>query len=221
MFNRLLDRLEACIGRHNGIPNLMTIIIVGMAATFIADLFLPAVTGQYMSSLLMFDKAAILRGQIWRVLTFVFIPPNSSIIFIIFSLMFYWMLGNSLQAEWGSFRFTAYYVCGMIGSVIAGTITGYATSYYINMSLFLAVAIIAPDMELNLYGILPVKMKWMAVIYLIPIVLDLVSGGWPQRIAVIVSLLNVLLFFYGNMETRIRNAWRHYQWKKGWRKGWK
>lgn len=219
MFNRFLDRLEARVGRYRGIRNLMSLVVIGMAFVFIADMFLPFMLGKSMSSLLMFNKAAILRGEIWRLVTFIFIPPNSSIFFIIISLYFYWMLGNDLQTEWGTFRFTVFYTCGMLGSVIAGTITGYATSYYLNLSLFLATAILYPDRPLRLYGILEFKFKWLALIDVAILVYEAVFSTWPQRLAIVVSLLNVLLFFTDRLIERAKNAYRHYQWKKNWRTG--
>ena len=217
MFNRFLDYLERRYGRYNGIHNLMTLIVAGMAIVYVADMLLPSLMGMSMSGLLMFNKAAIFRGQIWRTITFVFIPPNSSMFFIVFSLLFYWSLGNMLQTEWGTLRFNVFYIVGMIGTVIAGTITGYATSYYLNMSLFLACALLYPNRELNLYGFLRLRMKWLALVDIVLILMSAVSAGWPERIAMFVSLLNVILFFYGNLVDLLRNSYRRYQWKKNWR----
>lgn len=217
MFNRLLDKLESRYGRYAGVRNLMTLIVAGMAIVYVADMLLPALMGMSMSGLLMFNKAAIFRGQIWRVITFVFIPPNSSMFFIVFSLLFYLSLGNMLQNEWGTLRFTIFYIVGMIGTVIAGTITGYATSYYINMSLFLAAALLHPNQELNMYGFIRIRMKWLALMDVVILLLSVISAGWPERIAMVVSLINVVLFFYGNLVDNIRNAYRRYQWRKNWR----
>ena len=89
MMNRLLDRLEGKVGRHKGVRNLMTIISVGIAIVFVADLFLPQLLGgTALSDYLRFDKAAIMRGQIWRLLTFVFVPMSSNLLWLIFSLYF-------------------------------------------------------------------------------------------------------------------------------------
>lgn len=219
MINRLIDRLEAKYGRYRGIRNLMSLIVIGMGIVFIADLFLPFIMGTTMSSLIMFNKAAILRGQIWRLLTFVFIPPNSSIFFIIISLYFYWMLGNDLEREWGTFRFKLFYTFGMLCTVIAGTITGYATSYYLNMSLFLVTAILYPERPIRLYGILEFKFKWLALVDVAILAYEFVFSAWPARIAIVVSLLNVLLFFMNRVVDRVKNAYRRYQWKKNWRNG--
>ncbi len=218
MMNKLLDSLERRFGRHCGIRNLMSIIAVGMVATFICDMILPYTPlATTMSSYLMFDKAAILRGQVWRVFTFVFIPPNSSLFFAIFMILFYWQLGQTLQNDWGTFRFTLYYTCGMLGTVLAGTLTGYATSYYLNLSLFLAVAILYPNRQVSLYGILNIRFKWLAAIDLLLMLPTLLSGSWASRIALIVSLLNVLLFFAERLLSNAKDAYRRYKWRQNWR----
>lgn len=217
MINKLLDRLELRCGRYSGIRNLMTLIVFGMGIVFIGDLLFGSALGFSLSSYLMFDKAAILRGEVWRVFTFVFLPPSSSMIFIIFSLLFYHFLGQTLESEWGTFRFTVYYMVGMLGTVIAGTITGYATGYYLNMSLFFAVALLHPNTQLNIYGILPVKMKWLALLDALLLLPTLITGSWPQRIALIVSLLNVVLFFMDRLIRVFTDARRRYEWRKNWR----
>lgn len=219
MFSRLLDRLESRVGRHKGIRNLMSLIVAGMAIVYVADMFLPYIMNTTMSSLIMFNKAAILRGQVWRIFTFVFVPPSSSIFFIIISLYFYWMLGNDLQTEWGTFRFNLFYMTGMVGTVIAGTITGYATSYYLNMSLFLATAILHPNRPVRLYGLLEFKFKWLALLDIAILVYEFIFSAWPSRIALIVSLLNVILFFMDGLIAQVKDAYRRYQWRKNWRTG--
>lgn len=219
MFSKLLDRIEARVGRYRGIRNLITIIVAAMAVVYVADYVLGPVTGFYLSNYLAFDRALVLRGQVWRLVTFVITPPDESILFIVMQLMFVYFTGTMLQNRWGTLRFNLFYLCGMLGSLIAGLITGYATSYYVNLSLLLAVAILYPTMQVNLYGILPIRMKWLAVIELVLILPGLLSSGWGKRIAIIVSLLNVLLFFSDRMLQQLKEAKRRYEWKKNWRSG--
>lgn len=215
MFEKLLSRAEKKFGRYSGIPKLMMILCVGMGVAFVAD-YLLSVYGINVSGYLSFQRNAILRGQVWRLVSFVFLPPSSSPLFLLISLMFYWYLGNTLQSTWGTFRFTVYYLCGMLGAIIAGFLTGYTTNSYLNMSLFLACAILYPDTEVNLI-IIPIKMKWMALIYLLPVLQTLLSGNLLQIVALVMSLLNVVLFFYGDLIQRIRDYRRRQQWKKNWR----
>ncbi len=218
MFQRLLDQIELRVGRYRGIRNLINIIIAAMAAVYVADLFAPTL-GFYLSGYLAFDRAAILRGQIWRLVTFVITPPNTSMLFIVMQLLFIHFTGQMLQRHWGTLRFNLFYFTGMIGSLIAGLITGYATSYYVNLSMFLAVAILYPTMQVNFYGIFPIRMKWLALIDLLFLLPGLISGTWGERIAIIVSLANVALFFYDRFIRGIKEAKRRYEWKKSWRTG--
>lgn len=150
----------------------MMIIVFGMAAVYLFDLLFYPVNHISLSSLLAFDRSAILRGQIWRIVTFVFIPPNSSPFFIFLSLYFYWLIGSSLENQWGAFRFNVFYLCGVIGTMLFGFITGYATNYYLNLSLFFAFALIFPDFQLMLFFILPVKVKYLALLDAIGFFLD-------------------------------------------------
>lgn len=218
MFQKLLDRIEIRVGRYRGVRNLISIVVAAMAAVYVADLFAPTL-GFYLSSYLAFDRAAILRGQVWRIFTFAVTPPSASILFIVMQLLFIHFTGQMLQNHWGTLRFNLFYFCGLIGSVIAGMITGYATSYYINLSMFLAVAILYPMMQINLYGILPIRLKWLALIDLLLLLPGLINGSWGERIAIVVSLLNVLLFFYDRLIRSVQQAKRRYEWKKNWRKG--
>lgn len=213
--NSLLDRLELRYRRY-AIRNLMMYIVIGMAAVYITDYIVMPITGFSMQQWLMFDRAAILHGEIWRLVTFIFMPPQSSLIFIALSLYFDYLVGVSLQNQWGSFRFNVFYLCGMLGSILAGMITGYATNDYLNLSLFLAFAIIYPNFQLNMI-IFPVKVKYLALLSGISLVLTLMQGSWPQRLALLMSLVNLGLFFWRDGYLLIKNAYRRYQWRKNWR----
>lgn len=223
MLSRLLDRLEARVGRHKGVRNLMTIIVIGTAIVYFADILLPMVMGRTLSSYLMFSKSAIMRGEIWRLVSFVFVPMNnSSLLLLAIGLYFDWLMGEYLQNQWGTFRFTLFYTAGLLGAVISGCMTGYATSYYLNMSLMLAVAIINPNMPLRLYGLLEVRLKWFALISVVMMALPLLtSGSWTEGVALAIALVNVLLFFMDRLIGQIRDAYRRYTWKRNWRNGWK
>lgn len=217
MVKKLLDTLERRLGRMGGINNLMTWIVLVMGGVYIADLVLAPSLGLSLSSLLAFSRTAILRGQIWRIVTFIFIPPSSSILFILLQLLFYNFLGNMLQSYWGRLRFNMFYFTGVICNIIAGFITGYATSYYLNLSLFLAVAILYPEMQINVYGILPIRMKWLALVDVLLLLPGILSGTWDTRVAILVSLANVALFFYDRLIHSFKEAKRRYEWKKNWR----
>ena len=107
----------------------------------------------------------ILHGQIWRLLGFLIVPPNASLIFIIFVLMFYYSIGESLVQVWGAFRFNMYILIGVLATIVASFIVYFIypstmifmDTFYLNLSMFLAYATIFPEMRVYLYGILPLK----------------------------------------------------------------
>lgn len=219
MFQRFLDRIEVRFGRYRGIRNLIAIIVATMAVVYAADYVLAPSLGFYLSSYLSFNRTAILNGQVWRLFTFVITPAGGSLVMFVMHLLFLYFTGTLLQNHWGTLKFNIFYFCGMFGSMIAGLITGYATGYYVNLSLMLAVAILYPMMQVNFYGIIPIRMKWLAVIDLALLLPGLISGTWGERAAILVSLLNVVLFFYGHFIHQLKEAKRRYEWKKNWRKG--
>ena len=172
------------------ISNLMMYIVSAMAVVFVLDMLMPVNLTAY----LVFNKAAILRIQLWRLVTFLFLSPDSSIVWILFSLCFYWMIGSALENQWGSFRFNMYYLFGMLGSIISGMITGYATNSYLNLSLFLDFALL-----------------YLALIDAAGLAVSVVMGTASTRIALVMALLNVLLFFGGNLIQRVKSAYRCYK----------
>ena len=140
-------------------------------------------------------------------ISWVLVPPSGSLISIIFIVLLYYSLGTALERAWGTFRYNVYIFSGILFTVIgafalyfiAGTgMVGYGglfSTYYINMSIFLAFAVSYPDMELLLYFIIPIKMKWMAIVYAVFILYDFIAGNFISRVTIAASLLNFVVFF--------------------------
>lgn len=204
----LLDRLSRKLERI-AVQSLMKYIVIGMGIVFFLDIIF---SGAF-SQLLMFSKTGIMSGQIWRLISFIFVPPPSSPLFIIFALYFYWMIGEALEGAWGTARFNLFYIIGILGTILSGLITGYASNQYLNLSLFFAFAILYPDFELLLFFILPIKVKWLAIIDAAFYAWSLIVSRWPERIALLVSLVNIALFFGPDLYNRIYNWRRRRQWR--------
>ncbi len=204
----LLNKLERKFGRF-AIKNLMLIFVGAMAIVFIMDFAIRNATGQSLYFQLMFIRDAIFAGEVWRIFTFIFLPPDSSLIFIVFALYFYYIIGSTLENQWGSFGFTAFYFLGIIGSIIAGFITGLATNNYLNLSLFLAFALLNPDFEILLFFFIPIKMKWLALADAVLIAVDFVNSGWAVRAAIIASLINIFIFFTPQVIWHAKNTVAH------------
>lgn len=162
---------------------------------------------------------AILHGQIWRIFTWIIVPPSSLDPFTIIMLLFYYNIGTSLERTWGTYRYNVYLLSGMLFTVIgsfiwlgvqyftAGGSGGgmgyvstvaslYFSTYYINMSIFLAFAATFPNVQVLLMFIIPVKVKWLGILYGLVLVYDfLFAGSLVTRIAIVSSLLNFVIFF--------------------------
>ena len=202
-----LDKMERRFGRY-AIRNLTMYLLAGYAIGYLLSFTMPQLLTYFT-----LEPALILKGQVWRLLSWVIIPPNDNIIFVIFMMLLYYSLGNTLESYWGAFRYNVYIFSGILFTVIGafivngliGGLTGFGSlysTYYINMSIFLACASIMPDYQLLLYGIIPIKMKWLAVLDVVLLAVDAVQGGLIIRIVILASLLNFNIFFFCNRNLR-------------------
>lgn len=199
-----LSRLEFKYGRY-AIKNL-TMYIAGLNLL----VFILQSLGINAHSILVLNPKSIVEGfQIWRLITFVFIPETYNIVFILFSVYLVYLIGASLERYWGTFKLNMYYLIGMLGSIIGAFILylfagwGYMSGYYLNMSLFLAYATLFPDEEFLLFFILPVKAKYLGILdaafLIFSIVIFIIDGAWYNAVAILVAVLNYLLFFGGDI----------------------
>lgn len=199
-----LYKLERLV-RPIAIPNLMLYISGTMLLVFALDFVLPELGIQ---SYLYLDRNLLFQGQVWRLITYLFLPPEANPIFIIFALYFYYIIGVNLERQWGAAKFTLYYLIGMLGTTIAGLITGMGSNTYLNLSLFFAFAVIFPDYEVLLFFVLPVKIKYLALLdaafFVFSLVWAVIGLRWNEVAAIIASLLNFFLFFGGDFFRRIK-----------------
>lgn len=211
-------KLEYKYGRR-AIENLMYYIVGGMAVVFIMEILLVS-TGRIssLSGLLSFDRDLILQGQVWRIISFIFLPPNSSTLFMVFALYLYYMIGTSLEHTWGSFRFNVYYFMGVICTIICGFITGHTTNVYLNMSLFFAFAVLFPDYKLMLFFVLPIKIKYLALLDAVFFVISLITVPWAYKIALLVAIGNFFLFFWEDFINKLKITITHIKSKRNFNK---
>lgn len=184
---RFLDQLER---RWGGwcIPGLLRIVAIAQAILFVAVKFNP---GLYPH--LQLVPEAVLAGEVWRIVSFIFLPPTLSFIWIFFAVMFLVMIGDILETAWGSFRLNLYYfTCVLLLNIVAFLTGGSgmeATLLY--QSLLLAACVVAPEVEILLFFILPVKLKFLglftgaSMVY----VALLAPSIWPAVIAVLIPFL--------------------------------
>ena len=216
-FDSWLDRF--CAKHRNlAVPNLMLYIVIGNVIVFVLDMF----SRYSFSHMLTFVPYYIFHGQIWRLVTFIFVPEGSNLLFVAISLYFYYFIGNALEREWGSARFTVFYGIGVLVNIAVGLVLSFlyglnypwpvVSMYYINMSLFFAFAALYPDLQVLLFFIIPVKVKWLAWIdaafFAWSILSSLFHLNWVGVVLPVVAILNFLLFFSSDA-ARIFGRVRH------------
>lgn len=207
----LINAIDRFCYRHPrfGIPNLMIYIVIGNAIVF---LFSMMDTTRSLLSLLSFSPAHILQGQIWRLLTFIFIPGYPNIIYLVIGLYFYYFIGSTLESHWGSGKFTFYYFSGVLLTVVYGFIvwalTGVSevsvSAFYINLSLFFAFGTLFPDMRIMLFFIIPIKVKWLALLSAVFFVWGIITTPFPHNLLPLIAILNYVIFCGGYLADYIR-----------------
>lgn len=216
------------MNQHNGlrrklekyaIPNLTLYLIICYGIGYLMQYLVPA-WYQY----LMLDPFLVLKGQVWRLVTWILIPPDSSnIFFVLITLYLYYSLGGLLERIWGTYKYNVYLFSGLLFTILgAFVLCGYSvlmgaqptmytglyllnngsavyfgqfSTYYINMSIFLACAASIPDVQVLLMFLFPIKVKWLGIVYGIILLVNCIQGGIATWIVVIFSLLNFLVFF--------------------------
>lgn len=196
-----LNKMERKYGRY-AIHNLSAYIIGIYVVGYLMYFFMPNIF-----SWLTLEPYYILRGQIWRLVTWLLVPPSSPDLFTIIMLFFYYSIGMSLENTWGAFRYNVYIFMGILSTVVGAFIL-YAvlgggglfgnslfSTYYINMSIFLAFAASYPNERVLLYFFIPIKMKWMGYLYGFFVVYSFITTNWVGRVAILASLFNFIVFF--------------------------
>ena len=194
-----------------GVSNLMLYIAIAQIAIYFMDLF----TNYMFSGLLSFWAPAILRGQVWRLVTFVLVPNNSNPFYLLLGCYFYYWIGASLEREWGTAKFSLFYLCGIVLSAVLAMVFSLAQwnliayldrmglssvnlAYYLNLSIFLIIATLYGDMQVLLMFIIPIKMKWAALIDVVLILVDVIQyfqmGWWVFALFPLASFINYFIF---------------------------
>ena len=210
---RFIDKLERKYGRY-GIENLTMYIIISYVLGYALMYINPGAL-----SMLSLNVTKILQGQVWRLITWIVYPPSTSspLWFVIAILFFYYPISASLEHTWGKFKITLYILSGMIFTVIAAFILHFVmggvldglggiifSTYYISLSIFLAYSLTYPDMTVLLMFVIPIKMKWMSIVYAAIVIYDVaryfMNGAWFMALPIIASLLNFVIFFLGTRD---------------------
>lgn len=210
-----MTKLERKFGKF-AIPNLTLILIGGFVLGYLIEIISPEAL-----SIIALDPIKVMQGQVYRLLTWVIIPPYGASIFVIITLMFYFYVGRTLENTWGDFRYTVYILAGILFTDLGIMLTYLvmfftgqqefinlyseyglygASTYYLCMSMFLAYAFMFPDMQVLMYFIIPIKVKWLGYLDIAYLIVEVLRFGlmkyYTGMITVIMSVLNFILFYF-------------------------
>lgn len=239
-----MSKFERKYGKY-AIQNLTTVLIACYAVGYIIQL----INSDFLLYLTL-DPWQILHGQVWRLFTWVVVPPSMGNLFTtLIMLYFYWSIGTTLEHTWGTYRYNVYLFSGflftILGSFLAmglgfwmyGNMLDLSTAQacadlsrvgsvsfstlYVNTSIFLAFAATFPDVQVLLMFLIPIKVKWMGIVYGIITLWDFLQGAYTNvmtplgvfkldislfpRIAILASLLNFFVFFFTSRKGILRS----------------
>lgn len=203
----MLDALEKKFRRY-AIPNLTIYLVAGQAIFFVVLMTQPQLLGQ-----MVLIPNEVLAGEWWRLLAFLFIPPSLNPIFVFFDLYLLFLMGSALEEHWGTFRYNLYVLVGYVATVAATFAVPYATAtnFFLVISIFLAFAWLYPEFQIYLFFVLPIRMKWLAVIACLYLGYQYLVGDMMSRMLILAAVANYLLFFGPAMLRKIRGKHREIQ----------
>ena len=201
----LLDKLERYLGRF-AIPNLSLYLVVGQVFVLLMNLM-----GRIDLRLCVLQPDLVLDGQWWRLITFWFMPPPPGLfgyVFVAFAWYMFYLMGNALEHYWGEFRYNLFLLLGYALTVAFAFITpgSQVTNLFIAGSVFLAFAYLNPDFEFLLFFILPLKIKWLALITWVGYAITAFRGDLPVRLQILASVGNFFVFFSGDILRSMRHG---------------
>lgn len=209
-----MKRLPDRWGRFDGIDGLPLIIVASNALVYLFELMQPGL----LNSLVLFP-GAVHAGEWWRLITFLFVPPPMSPFFMLFWLYLLYTYASALENEWGTFRFTVFYLVGALLTAAVGLVPvrGLVPNIYLNASLFLAFAALFPDFELLLFFILPLKVKYLGYATWLWLAWAFLTGGVLARLAVAAAVANCLLLLGPDLWEKAALRWQVYRNRRRWK----
>jgi hypothetical protein len=201
----LLDKLQRRYGRY-ALPHATEGLIVCQALTYLFNTGKP----EFLDHIALVPRL-VLAGEVWRLVTFLCQPPPRSLFFVLFFWYMFYLMGTALEHAWGTFRYNVYLAVGWLATVAVSFLQpdAPASIAFLQGSVFLAFAHLFPDFEFLLFFILPVKVKWLALVQWLFYFYMIAVGTWMTALLVLASVGNFLLFFGPEYWSRLRTGrWR-------------
>jgi hypothetical protein len=208
---RLVERFAYKHPRF-GIPHLMRYLVGGNVMVWLLCLVLKAEIQVKLMGVMAFDAEAILHGELWRLVSFLFIPISGRSLLALLAFYFYYWMGDMLEQYWGTPHLNIYVLLGWLFTVVFGLLVylisgnpgGGITAFYLYMSMFFAVATLFPDTQVLLFMIIPIKMKWLAIANAALFVFQMAVNWYdfPVNLLPLVATMNYLVFFGAELWSR-------------------
>jgi hypothetical protein len=219
-----IDHLDKKFGRY-GVPNVTVILIAGQVVAYVAGYAPPEAGGDGLVERLALAPSLVLAGEWWRVLTFLFVPPATNPLFAFFGWYLFYLMGSTLESQWGAFRYNLYLLLGYLASVVMAFVTFFsagglgpglgaatASNLFLYGTVFLAFARLYPDFTLSIMFILPVKVRWLALLTWLGYgATFLFSRDWLDQAMVVAAVFNYLVFFGRDILNDMRHRHRRMQ----------
>ena len=212
---KLNNKIDMFCYRHPrfGVPNLMLYIVVISLAVWLLSIMDSSRT---LMSYFAFSPELILKGQVWRLITFMFIPQDTSMWGLLF-LYFYYFIGTSMEREWGQAKFNMYFLAGMVFTILYaflvylfGDITMSIGAEFIYLSMFFSFATLYPDTQVLFMFIIPVKIKWLAYIDAAFFIFEMIATPFPFNLLPLIAMFNYFIFFGADLISELRSKRVHY-----------
>lgn len=207
---KLNKRIDMFCYKHPrfGVPNLMLYIVIISLAVWLLSIMDPSKT---LMSFFVFSPERILKGEVWRLVSFVFVPQSLSFWELLFFYFYYW-IGNVLEKEWGTPRFNIFLISGVLLTAVYGFIIYFitkqsiaVTTYFIYLSMFFSFATLFPDVQVLFMFIIPIKVKWLAYLDAAFFLLSMLTQSFPFNLLPLVAVLNYLVFFGDDLFSSLRS----------------
>ena len=207
---KLNKRIDMFCYKHPrfGVPNLMLYIVIISLAVWLLSIMDPSKT---LMSFFVFSPERILKGEVWRIVSFIFVPQSLSFWELLFFYFYYW-IGNVLEKEWGTPRFNIFLISGVLLTAVYGFIIYFitkqsiaVTTYFIYLSMFFSFATLFPDVQVLFMFIIPIKVKWLAYLDAAFFLLSMLTQSFPFNLLPLVAVLNYLVFFGDDLFSSLRS----------------
>jgi membrane associated rhomboid family serine protease len=162
---------------------------------------------------------AILRGEVWRLVTWPFFQDDPFT--LLFAGLILWQLGQQLSYVWSERKFVArffWYTIGAAGGATllalvwdSATVIHHVGVWPVAIALIVAWAMIFPDRQVNIWGVLPLTGRTLAMLVAFATLLYAIARGFaaftPHLVAIGIAWVQARGLGGRRIRTQARQWW--------------